>query len=83
MAAHLVISTRKTPTKFDDGYNPSFERDGTPCCLSWSTDDVADWVEYLGFKQYRVSIFYLLQSSHHDMRLGMFHTYLIKPVTEM
>ena len=54
MAAELIKSSRKTPTKFDNGYAPSFEVDGTPCCLQWKVDDVADWIEHLGFKQYRV-----------------------------
>ena len=50
----LVKSSRRTPTKFDNGFEPSFDSDGTPSCLSWSIEDVADWVEFLGFKQYRV-----------------------------
>ena len=55
MAEGLLKSSRKTPTKFDHGYHPSFENDGTPSCLTWSIGDVADWIEYLGFPQYRVS----------------------------
>ena len=47
-------SSRKTPTKFDNGFEPTFDSDGTPSCLSWNMDDVADWVEFLGFQQYRV-----------------------------
>ena len=54
MAEGLVKSSRKTPTKFDNGFEPTFDSDGTPSCLSWKIDDVADWVEFLGFKQYRV-----------------------------
>jgi len=51
----LIRSSRKTPTKFDlHGYKPEFELDGTPVCLKWSVEDVADWIEYLGFEQYRV-----------------------------
>ncbi|XP_029194333.2 sterile alpha motif domain-containing protein 15-like isoform X1 [Acropora muricata] len=53
MAEGLVKSSRRTPTKFDNGFEPSFDYDGTPTCLSWSIEDVADWVEFLGFKQYR------------------------------
>lgn len=53
MAEGLVRSSRKTPTKFDNGFEPTFDSDGTPSCLSWKIDDVADWVEFLGFKQYR------------------------------
>ncbi|KXJ28974.1 sterile alpha motif domain-containing protein 15 [Exaiptasia diaphana] len=50
----LIRSSRKTPTKFDlHGYEPAFERDGTPSCLTWSVEDVADWIDYLGFPQYR------------------------------
>ena len=47
-------SSRKTPTKFDNGFEPTFDSDGAPSCLSWKIDDVADWVEFLGFEQYRV-----------------------------
>lgn len=54
MAEGLVRSSRKTPTKFDNGFEPTFDSDGTPSCLSWKIDDVADWVEFLGFEQYRV-----------------------------
>lgn len=51
----LIRSSRKTPTKFDlNGYEPTFQLDGTPECLKWSVEDVADWIEYLGFEQYRV-----------------------------
>ncbi|EDO37353.1 predicted protein, partial [Nematostella vectensis] len=32
---------------------PSFEADGTPSCIKWTIEDVAEWIEYLGFKQYR------------------------------
>ncbi|XP_031552477.1 sterile alpha motif domain-containing protein 15-like [Actinia tenebrosa] len=54
MANGLIRSSRKTPTKFDlHGYQPTFENDGTPCCLNWTVEDVADWIEYLGFNQYR------------------------------
>lgn len=53
MAEGLVRSSRKTPTKFDFGFEPTFDSDGAPSCLSWKIDDVADWVEFLGFKQYR------------------------------
>lgn len=53
MADGLIKSTRKTPTKFDNGYEPTFDFDGTPSCLSWKVEDVADWVEFLGFPQYR------------------------------
>ncbi|KAJ7377299.1 ribosomal large subunit assembly [Desmophyllum pertusum] len=53
MAAGLVQSSRKTPTKFDNGFEPTFDSDGTPSCLSWKIEDVADWVEFLGFEQYR------------------------------
>ena len=54
MADGLIRSSRKTPTKFDNGFEPTFDSDGAPSCLSWKIDDVADWVEFLGFKQYRV-----------------------------
>ena len=54
MADGLIKSSRKTPTKFDNGYEPSFNSDGTPTCLSWKIEDVADWLEFLGFPQYRV-----------------------------
>lgn len=47
-------SARKIPTKFDNGFEPTFDSDGVPSCLSWKIDDVADWVEFLGFEQYRV-----------------------------
>ncbi|XP_020622467.1 sterile alpha motif domain-containing protein 15-like isoform X2 [Orbicella faveolata] len=53
MAEGLVRSSRKTPTKFDNGFEPTFDSDGAPSCLSWKIDDVADWVEFLGFQQYR------------------------------
>ncbi|XP_015754991.1 PREDICTED: sterile alpha motif domain-containing protein 15-like isoform X2 [Acropora digitifera] len=43
MAEGLVKSSRRTPTKFDNGFEPSFDYDGTPSCLSWSIEDVADW----------------------------------------
>lgn len=53
--AGLIRSSRKTPTKFDlNGYEPEFEKDGIPVCLKWTVKDVADWIEYLGFEQYRV-----------------------------
>lgn len=54
MAEGLIKSSRKTPTKFDNGFEPTFDSDGTPSCLTWNIEDVADWVEFLGFKQYRV-----------------------------
>lgn len=54
MAEGLVKSARKIPTKFDNGFEPTFDSDGAPSCLSWKIDDVADWVEFLGFEQYRV-----------------------------
>lgn len=54
MAEGLVKSARKIPTKFDNGFEPTFDSDGVPSCLSWKIDDVADWVEFLGLEQYRV-----------------------------
>ena len=54
MADGLIKVSRKTPTKFDNGYEPSFDSDGTPTCLNWKIEDVADWVEFLGFPQDRV-----------------------------
>lgn len=54
MAEGLIKSSRKAPTKFDNGFEPTFDSDGTPSCLTWNIEDVADWVEFLGFKQYRV-----------------------------
>ncbi|KAK3750642.1 hypothetical protein QZH41_012832, partial [Actinostola sp. cb2023] len=52
--AGLIRSSRKAPTRFDlHGCEPQFEQDGTPSCLKWSVEDVADWIEYLGFQQYR------------------------------
>ena len=62
-------SSRKTPTKFDFGFEPTFDSDGAPSCLSWKIDDVADWVEFLGFKQYRVrqkSSYLFFETSCHD-----------------
>eukprot|EP00794_Sanderia_malayensis_P014288 gene14286-15775_t len=34
-------------------FNPSFDQDHIPLCLSWSITDVAKWIEHLGFPQYR------------------------------
>ena len=31
------------------------QEEAVPVCLSWSVDDVADWIERLGYKQYRVN----------------------------
>jgi len=32
------------------GWNP------VPACFSWTTEDVADWIESIGFPLYRVSL---------------------------
>ena len=48
MANGLIKSSLKTPTKFDNRYEPSFDSDGTPTCLGWKIEDVTDWVEFLG-----------------------------------
>ena len=65
MANGLIKSSLKTPTKFDNRYEPSFDSDGTPTCLGWKIEDVTDWVEFLGetkitFECCR-SFFFLLQ----------------------
>ena len=38
-------------------FNPSFDRDGMPLSMRWDYQDVADWIEFLGFRQYRVIMF--------------------------
>ena len=48
MADGPIKSSLKTPTKFDNRYEPSFDSDGTPTCLGWKIEDVTDWVEFLG-----------------------------------
>ena len=76
MAEGLVKSSRRTPTKFDNGFEPTFDSDGTPSCLSWSIEDVADWVEFLGFKQYRVrkkSVRSARSVSENDARIKSAH----------
>lgn len=35
-------------------FSPEFHADGIPLCLEWSSEDVAEWIEYLGFPQYKV-----------------------------
>jgi hypothetical protein len=39
-------------------FSPSFNNEGIPTCLVWSPEDVAEWIEYIGFPQYKVN--YLL-----------------------
>ena len=33
---------------------PSFDKEGIPVCLEWTPEDVAEWIEHLGFPQYKV-----------------------------
>ena len=42
MANGLIKSSLKTPTKFDNRYEPSFDSDGTPTCLGRKIEDVTD-----------------------------------------
>lgn len=35
-------------------FSPEFQADGIPLCLQWTTEDVAEWIEYVGFPQYKV-----------------------------
>lgn len=37
-------------------FSPSFDNEGIPASLEWSAEDVAEWIEYLGFPQYKVSL---------------------------
>ena len=46
------MSTRRTSKSSDESQN-------VPQCIHWSTEEVADWIENLGFKEYKVeSILY-------------------------
>ena len=36
-------------------FSPSFNKEGLPACLSWTPDDVAEWIEYIGFPEYKVN----------------------------
>jgi hypothetical protein len=38
-------------------FSPSFNNEGIPTCLVWSPEDVAEWIEYIGFPQYKVNYF--------------------------
>ena len=40
-------------------FSPSFDNEGIPACLEWTPEDVAEWIEYLGFSQYKVSFGFL------------------------
>ena len=35
-------------------FEPAFDREGIALCLSWRIEDVAEWIEHLGFPQYKV-----------------------------
>ena len=35
-------------------FSPTFDAEGIPLCLYWSVEEVAEWIEYLGFPQYKV-----------------------------
>ena len=39
---------------FEKKFYPSFDNEGIPACLEWTVEDVAEWIEYLGFPQYKV-----------------------------
>ena len=36
-------------------FSPSFDLHGMPVCFSWSAEDVAKWIAFIGFPQYKVS----------------------------
>eukprot|EP00112_Aurelia_sp_Birch-Aquarium-sp1_P007735 Seg1845.5 transcript_id=Seg1845.5/GoldUCD/mRNA.D3Y31 product="hypothetical protein" protein_id=Seg1845.5/GoldUCD/D3Y31 len=35
-------------------FEPAFDREGLALCLSWRIEDVAEWIEHIGFPQYKV-----------------------------
>ena len=37
----------------DNAVTPSVDR--APACTDWSVENVADWIESLGYKEYRVN----------------------------
>ena len=59
-------------------FSPSFDNEGIPACLEWTPEDVAEWIEYLGFPQYKViwffGFFYSCQRSSKDHSLFFFNS---------
>ncbi|XP_046849191.1 sterile alpha motif domain-containing protein 15-like [Xenia sp. Carnegie-2017] len=49
----MASDKEKNENDFKKRFSPSFDCEGIPACLEWTPKDVADWIEYLGFPQYR------------------------------
>lgn len=49
-----VMADEKDNNSTVGTFSPEFQADGIPLCLQWTTEDVAEWIEYVGFPQYKV-----------------------------
>jgi hypothetical protein len=51
----MAAENENNDSDLENRFSPSFDHEGIPACLEWSPEDVAEWIEYLGFPQYKVS----------------------------
>ncbi len=51
----MAAENENNENVLENKFSPSFDNEGIPACLQWSPEDVAEWIEYLGFSQYKVN----------------------------
>ena len=54
----MEAENENNESSLEDKFSPSFDHEGIPACLEWTPDDVAEWIEHLGFPQYKVRLLF-------------------------
>ncbi|XP_028398782.1 sterile alpha motif domain-containing protein 15-like [Dendronephthya gigantea] len=49
----MAAENNNNENDLEKKFSTSFDNEGIPLCLEWSAEDVAEWIEYLGFPQYK------------------------------
>lgn len=49
-----MAAENEDDNELENKFTPMFDPEGIPACLEWGQDDVAEWIGYLGFPQYKV-----------------------------
>lgn len=52
--SEIETQEEQTEQEENDNNEKTDESDVLPDCLNWNCDEVADWIEQLGFPYYRV-----------------------------
>ena len=50
----MADENKNNESDIKNKFSPSFNKEGIPVCLEWTPEDVAEWIEHLGFPQYKV-----------------------------